>query len=134
MNKWLMALVLGLVVAATACERHNEERNLPKVDSAVQVNEGDKSGSERDEFVREAQREIDELAAKMAGIRNRTLAATGQAKETFEQQLAELEQEQKIVEAKLASLKSAIGDKWKELKADVTAAIGKFKQSLKNAL
>jgi cation transport regulator ChaC len=132
-NLWL-ALVMGLMLSFTACEKKKEEGILPKVDSASQIETGKPSSIERDAFIRQVQQEIDKQAAELADIRNKAAVATGQAKDKLEQQLKKLEQEKKIVDEKLAGLKASVGEKWKELKADVVSAIDKFRQSVKSAM
>jgi predicted nucleic acid-binding Zn-ribbon protein len=133
MNKLLPVLLLGLMVATTACEK-KEERILPKVGSADQAQASEQTASERVVFIRQAQEEIDELGIKLADIRKKAVSATGKAKEKLDRQLVALEQEMKNVEEKLARLKSEVGEKWKDLKAGVTAAIGQLKKSLQDAI
>lgn len=133
MNKLLPVLLLGLMLAAAACEK-KEERILPKVGSTDQTDAIEKSSSERVAFVQQAQKEIDEVGDKLADIRKKEVAATGTAKDKLDQQVLALEQEQKNVAEKLANLKSEVGEKWKDLKAGVTAAIEQLKKSVQNAI
>jgi len=134
MNKLLPALLLGLMLATTsACEK-KEERILPKVGATDQTDATEKSSSDREAFIQQAQKEIDELGDKLANIRKKALAATGTAKDKLDQQVLALEQEQKNVAEKLANLKSEVGEKWRDLKAGVTAAIEQLKKSVQNAI
>lgn len=133
MNKFLLVLLPLLIFGAVACEK-KEERILPKVGSAEKSEAGEKSGMEREAFIRQAQEEFDELGVKLAELREKALNATGSSREKLNQQLIALEEEQKHVAEKLVNLKSAIGEKWKELKSDFTTSIEKFKQSVKNAV
>jgi predicted nucleic acid-binding Zn-ribbon protein len=133
MNKFFLAVFLGAMLCASACEK-KEEKILPKVGSTDQVDASGKSRMERDEFIKQAQKEVDELGVKLADIRKKAVKATGNAKEKLDKQVLALELEQKSVEEKLATLKSEMGEKWKELKADVTSSIEQFKQSVKNAI
>lgn len=129
----LLPLLLGLILTTSACDKR-DERILPKLGSAGQVDVKEKAAMEREEFIRQAQQEVDALRVKLSDIKARAIAAKGQAKEKLEQQVLSLEQEQKVVEEKLANMKTEIGEKWKELKTGVSAAIEQFKQSLKNAI
>jgi predicted nucleic acid-binding Zn-ribbon protein len=129
----LLPFLLGLILTISACDKR-DERILPKLGSADQVDVKGKSALEREEFIRQAQQEVDELRVKLSDIKARAIAATGQAKAKLDQQVLALEQEQRVVEEKLANLKTEIGEKWKELKTGVTAAIEQFKQSLKNSI
>jgi len=133
MNKFLPVLLLGLMLATSACEK-KEERILPKVGSTEQADAVEKSGSDRAAFIQQAQKELDELGIKLGDIRKKAVAATGTAKDKLDQQLLALEQERRNVEEKLANLKSEVGEKWKDLKAGVTAAIEQLKQSVQNAI
>ena len=133
MNKLLPVLLLGLMLAVSACEK-KEERILPKVGATDQTDASEKSSSDREAFIQQAQKEIDELADKLADIRKKAVAATGTAKDKLDQQVLALEQEQKNVAEKLANLKSEVGEKWKDLKAGVTVAIEQFKKSVQNAI
>lgn len=133
MNKLLLVLMLGGVLAGSGCEKR-EERILPKVDSANKIEAGEQSRIEREEFIRQAQKEIDDLGVKLDDIRKKTVEATGAVKNKFDQKIVALEQEQKNVEEKLANLKAEAGEKWKELKAVVTAAIEKLRQSVQDAM
>ncbi len=130
----LMLLTFAMLVTASACERQKEERGLPRVDFAAQADQGNQRDWERDRFASEVQREVDELAARIEELRGKALSATGKAREKIEQQIAALEQEQNDLEEKLTAMKAAMGDKWKEFKEDIAAAISKFRQSVKNAM
>ncbi len=137
-NKLLFTIFLGVLLCASACDRKGE-RALPEIVSANtqsittagQVAGRQEAGSERDEFVNKAQRDIDALNLKLAEVKKRAERATGKAKTQLDRQIVVLEREMKNGEAKLAELKSAIGEKWKELQAGVTAAIEQLKQSIK---
>jgi len=133
MNKFLSVLLLGMLLSTSACEK-KEERILPKVESATQTSAAEQARIEREAFISKAQNEVDELGVKLAEIRKKAVDASGNAKEKLNQQILGLEQEKKGVEEKLTEMKSAVGEKWKEFQAGVTAAIEQFKQSVKNAI
>jgi len=134
MNQLLLVpLLSGLLLTISACDK-KDEGILPKLNSVDRVDVKEKSALEREEFIRQAQQEIDEMHIKLSYIRARAVAATGQAKEKLDRQVLLLEQEQKVVEEKLSNMKAEIGEKWKDLKTGVTAAIEQFKQSLKNSI
>ena len=132
MHKLLPVLLLGMMVALGACEK-KEERILPKTGSAEQVDAEQQSRLDREAFISQAQNEIDELDIKLTDIRKKAMDATGKAKEKLTQRISALEQERKNVEEKLAGLRMEMGEKWKDLKAGVSAAIEQFRQSVKNA-
>ena len=107
---------------------------MPKVDSAARSEAATKLKAERDEFLRQAQKEFDELDIKLADLRKKAASATGSARDKLNQQLLVLEEEHKNVAEKLANLQAAIGEKWQELKSDFTIAIDRFRKSVKNAI
>lgn len=133
MNKLLLALMLGVMLAGSGCEK-KEERILPKAGTSDQVDAGEKSRIEREEFVRQARKEIDDLSAKLDEIRKKAVDATGSAKQKLDQQIVLLEKERKDVEGQLAELKAEVGEQWKDLKAGVTAAIEKLRRSVQEAI
>lgn len=138
MNKLLAVLVFGLALAGSACEK-KEERILPKVGLSGKVDAGQVAGAEqyrieREAFVSQAQKELDELVAKLADVRKKAVNASGKAKEKLNRQVLALEQEQKNVEEKLANLKSALDEKWTDLKSGVTNAIEQFKQAIQKEI
>jgi hypothetical protein len=129
MNNLLLVMLLGMLLFTSACER-KEERILPKVDSIEQVDATEQSRLEREAFLKSARIEIDAIKIKMDELRKNAVIATGKAKDKLDQQILALEQEQKLVDQKLAEIESAIGETWKELKSGVTEEIEKFKQFL----
>jgi len=132
-NKFQLVLLSIFLLAGAACEK-KEERILPKVDSAARSEAATKLKAERDEFLRQAQKEFDELDIKLADLRKKAASATGSARDKLNQQLLVLEEEHKNVAEKLANLQAAIGEKWQELKSDFTIAIDRFRKSVKNAI
>lgn len=79
MNKLFLVIQLGLMLATQACEK-KEERILPKVGSMARIDAGEQSGSEREKFIRQTQREMDELAIKLLDIRQKAQGVTGRAR------------------------------------------------------
>ena len=139
MNRFLVVLLaalLGLVLAVSACQK-KEEKAPPKVSSEDVKNEAKEAvgaaaeyaKQERDEFVNKAQKDMDAINLKMEELKKKAQDATGEAKAKIEQQIERLEPERQVAEEKLAALKSATGEAWKDLKADVEAAIDRLKQS-----
>ena len=133
MNKLLPVLMLGMLLSISACEK-KEERILPKVETTTQNNVTDQARVEREAFISKVQNEFDELGIKLTEIRKKAVDASGNAKEKLNRQVLALDQEQKSAEEKLANMKSAIGESWKEFKDGVTTSIEKFKQSVKSAM
>lgn len=137
MKRLLLPVLLGLAFTVSAAEKR-EEGVPPKTGSAdVRKETGEavdamtaKARQERDEFVAKAQKEMAELNKKMAELRKKAKKLSGEAKARLDQQIRNLEPELKAAEQKLADLKSATGEKWEELKAGVSGAIDRLKQSV----
>ncbi len=137
MKRLLLPVLLGLAFTVSAAEKR-EEGVPPKTGSAdVRKETGEaidamtaKARQERDEFVGKAQKEMAELNKKMAELRKKAKKLSGEAKARLDQQIRNLEPELKAAEQKLADLKSATGEKWEELKAGVSGAIDRLKQSV----
>lgn len=135
MHRLLLSVLLGLMLFSSACE-NKEERMLPGTEAIAPVYKSDTrqmATSEQNEFVDKMQQQIDELSLKLADLKKKAVSESGKAREKLDRQISALEREQKNIEAKLADLKSAIGEKWKELKSGVTDAIESLKKSVKNA-
>ena len=139
MNRFLLVLLaalLGLVLAISACEK-KEEKAPPKVSSEDVKKEAKEAvgaaveyvNQERDEFVNKAQKDMDAINVRIEELKKKAQDATGEAKVKLEQQIESLEQRRQAAEEKLDALKSATGEAWKDLKADVEAAIHHLKQS-----
>ena len=86
----------------------------------------------RDEFVAKAQQEMDELNAAYRD-QGQSTDLTGEAKAKVDQQIQNLEQEQKSAAQKLGELKSATGEKWNELKTGTSEAMDRFKQAVQKS-
>jgi hypothetical protein len=132
----LSAVMIGLTFILSACEK-GEEKTPPKVSSQDVKKEAQEAAGtaaqyakqERDEFVKNAQKELDALGARVDEFKKQAQEATGDAKTKLDQQLKNLQEEQQVAEKKLADLKAASGNAWEDMKAGVEAAINHLKQS-----
>jgi Skp family chaperone for outer membrane proteins len=137
MKRLLLPVLLGLAFTVSAAEK-KAEGAPPKSGSAdVRKETGEavdamaaKARQERDEFVGKAQKEMAELNKKMAELNKKAKKLSGEGKAKLDRQIQNLEPELKAAEQKLADLKSATGEKWEELKAGVSGAIDRLKQSM----
>lgn len=138
MKSLLLPVLLGLALSVSAAEKR-EEGTPPRTGSAdVRKETGEavdamtaKARQERDEFVGKAQKELAELNKKMAELKKKAKKLSGEGKDKLDRQIQDLEPELKAAEQKLADLKSTAGAKWEELKAGVSGAIDRLKQSMK---
>lgn len=137
MKRLLLPVMLGLVFTVSAAEKR-EEGAPPRTGSAdVRKETGEaidamtaKARQERDEFVGKAQKEMAELNKKMAALKKKAKKLSGEAKAGLDRQIQNLELELKVAEQKLADLKSATGEKWEELKTEVSAVIDRLKLAM----
>jgi Skp family chaperone for outer membrane proteins len=138
----LFSLVfLGLLVALTACKRL-DEAPLPKVGAgeakqepkAVVAGVAAAAKTERDDFVAAMDKELDELKAKIAELKAEATKASGKTKAALEQQIAALDEEAKSAEKKLADVKSATVEKWKDMQAGTKETLDHLKQSVQKVL
>ena len=138
-----LILLFCFAFALTACGKKEPSNlpNLPQLAPGEVKLEGkeivsslaEQSKRERDAFVSKTQKDMDQFTARVAALKKRALEATGESKSKLEQKIQKLEQEQKSAEGKLAELKSAIGEKWKELKAGVIEVMDRLNQSILKA-
>ena len=140
--KLLFSLVfVGLLAGLSACKKLDEVP-LPKAgtEEAKQQPQAVAGGvesatkKERDEFVAAMEKDLGELKAKIADLKTEVTKASGKAKVALEQQVKALEEETKSAEQKLADIKSATVEKWKDLQAGMTAALDHLKQSVQKGL
>ena len=137
MKRLLLPVLLGLAFTVSAAEKREEGAPTKTGSADVRKETGeavdamtDKARQERDEFVGKAQKEMAELNKKMVELKKKAKKLSGEGKAKLDRQIQDLEPELKAAEQKLADLKSATGEKWEELKAGVSGAIGRLKQSM----
>lgn len=134
MKRLLLPVLLGLALNVSAAEK-KEGGVSPKTGSTdVRKEAGEavdaataKARQERDEFVGKAQKEMVELNKKMAELRKKAKKLGGEAKTKLDLQIRNLELDLKVAEQKVADLKSATGEKWEELKTEVSGVIDRLK-------
>lgn len=140
--KLLFSLVfLGLFVGLSACKKL-DEAPLPKLGSgevkqepqAVVAGGETAAKTDRDEFVGAMDKDLGELKAKIAVLKTDATKASGKAKVALEQKVNALEEETKSAEQKLAGVKSATVEKWKDLQAGTKATLDHLKQSVQKGL
>lgn len=98
------------------------------VDSAATYAE-----QERDKYVRQAQKEIDELRAEIDELGVKARAARNDVKTRLDADIKVLDKKWDATESKLGQVKSASAQAWKKLKSGTDNAIEDLKQSLARA-
>lgn len=136
MNRLTIAILLGTSLAAFGCSKE-EQANSSRV-SAEDVRKDTRQAvdttaqfieQEKDEFVRAAQRELEQLRDRLAMLKSQAQSATGEARDKLDAQAAQLEQQWQAAEAKLAELKAASAEEWRETKEVLAQQIDRLKQS-----
>ena len=90
-----LILLFGLLLALSACEKKKEELILPKVNTGEVQKEAkevvstlaDQAKRERDEFVSNAQKDMDQFATRMASLKKKAQEASGETKSKLDQQI-----------------------------------------------
>lgn len=139
-NNLALAFLTGSVLALSACGK-KEETPAPKVERMAMTNnllrvagtaERDMK-QERSEFVKKAQKDIDELDAKIMELKQKAESATGKAKRKMEYEIGKLQPLRKAAVEKLDELKVSTGEAWRNLKAGVESAIDRLRQAVMSA-
>lgn len=87
---------------------------------------------EKDQYIRDAQQELDRMKERVASLNSQAKAATGEAKAKLDAQVADLQAQWLVLDARLADLKRATAEKWQEAKASFNEQMREMKQSLDN--
>lgn len=87
----------------------------------------------REQFVAKADKDLLAAQSKIADLERKAAAASGEAKTKLDQQLVSLKQELKVASDKLAALKAASVEKWKEFEVDVSKAMERVRASITKA-
>jgi DNA anti-recombination protein RmuC len=137
MNRLTIAILLGTSLAAFGCSKE-EQASSTRV-SAEDVRKDTRQAvgtttqfieQEKDDFVRAAQHELDQLKDQLARLKSQAQSATGEARDKLDAQTAQLEPQLQAAEEKLAELKAASAEKWREAKEVLARQLDRLKQSL----
>jgi len=88
---------------------------------------------ERDKYIRQAQKEINELRADIDELGVKARAARNDVKARLDVDIKVLDRKWDATESKLGQVKSASARAWKQLKSGTDGAIADLKQSLAKA-
>lgn len=139
MNRLLTVVLLPVAFVMGACGKDEPpppaskapEVSIPAKDISSAV--AALPGGEQGEFVLKLQKDMDELTTSIKDLRTKADGMSGEAKQKLEEQIRKLEEDLQATQLKFAELKSAAGDKWKELQAGMNESIDRLKQSAKQA-
>lgn len=88
----------------------------------------------RDKFVATAEQDIAKGKTRVADLEKKTDALSTDAKVKVDQQLTTLRGDVKVAEAKLAEMKQAAANRWKEFEAGVSAATARLRKAVDVAI
>jgi hypothetical protein len=136
MNRLTIAILLGTSLAAFGCSKEEQASSSRVSAEAVRKDTRQAVGTatqfieqEKDEFVRAAQHEIDQLKDALARLKIQAKSATGEARDKLDAQAARIEPQLQAAEARLAELKAASAEKWRETKEVLARQLDQLKQS-----
>ena len=86
--------------------------------------------TQRDKFVATAEQNIAKGKTKVADLEKKTDVLTTETKLKADRQLTVLRSDVKVAEDKLAEMKQATANRWKEFEAGVSAAIGRLRKAV----
>ena len=89
--------------------------------------------TKRDAFVAAADKDIAKGKAAVASLEKKAGAAAADAKSKIDVDITALQSDVKSAEAKLAEMRHASADRWKEFEADVSAATARLRKSTEKA-
>ncbi len=93
-----------------------------------------KDSAQREAFLASADEEIAKAKADIAALQKRAGAASADAKAALDTQITALQPELKAAEAKLADLRRATVNRWKEFESAVSAATVRLRKSIDKAM
>ena len=89
-----------------------------------------KAAQTKDEYVKKAHAEIDELSGKIDALERKAKKKGSTAHEEMDKDIKDLKARRKTAKSDLAQLKSAGGKAWTDLKSGVDQAIADLKKGL----
>jgi hypothetical protein len=138
--KWIQGVVPGLmftiavcltneVGAANSSDPEKPPEGAPKSTDTMAEQARQNSAA----FAAKAQKAIDELKTKIATVKGKAQKIRGEARVKLDEQIKNLERDQKAAQRKLAKLRTVAGEEWQTLKTDVSTSIDHLRQSVEKA-
>lgn len=133
----IMPIILSSVtaVALAGCypqsERAAKAGNAPKPEAEAPTQDG--KGADRATAQQKLSKELDDLDAKIADLKERARQAGDRAKAEWEACLPRLETQRETAARKLKELKRASKDTWEQTRAKTEAAFAEVEKGFKEA-
>jgi hypothetical protein len=125
------------ILLIAACNRN--EGAIPKTTGnqqpapAVSDNSGAPSQTERDNYLKSAREELDQLHRKIDELSDKAKNSSADLKSKWEPKRAELQGDLEVAEKKLQDLKGASASAWTNLKQSLNESIEKLRSAIQNA-
>lgn len=93
-----------------------------------------KDNTKRDQFIATAEQDITKGKTQLAALEKKAGAAASEAKVRLDLEVTALQLDVKSAETKLAEMKQASANRWKEFEASVSAATARLRKSVASAM
>ena len=109
---------------ATEAKVANAKEQITKAAHAT----AEAASAKKDEYVKEMNKQLAVLDAKIADLTERSSKAAGEAKKDLEKKLEDAKAKHSTAAKKLEELKEASGEQWEKLKEGMSKAFGDLKK------
>jgi len=121
----ILSLAVSAALLPLGCEPNGTGKIKDAVDATVEA-----AKAKRDEYARDMSKQLDDLNAKYAALKDRADKATGAEKKDLEKKLEEAKVKRDAATQKLEELKQAGADRWEKVKDGVGSAFDDLKKVL----
>jgi DNA repair ATPase RecN len=124
----LIALAISAALLPLGCKP-----NSPEVDAKVREAKkatGEAATALRDEYAKDMHKQLEDLEAKTAELKDKAAKATGEAKKKLEKKLEDVKAKHGDVAKKLDELKNASAEEWQKLKSGLGTAFDDLKKMI----
>ena len=129
MKKMVSIMILGSVVAFSACKK-NEEPAAEMAPAEVQQQAVEGFPAVRDKFAQEFEAKLVQVAPRVEAVKQQAATAAADAKAMLEQEAAALATKVGAMQNDLAALKAAPEAGWAEVQVRLSSAMGEVEASL----
>ena len=137
MSRFLSSMTLALTISLAGFGQFTHADVTAKDVKHDTAQAGDSAAAyaeqERDKYIRQAQKEVNELRAGIDRLGAKAQAARDDVKARLDADIKVLDKKWDATEAKLGDVKAANARAWKRLKSGMDSAIEDLKQSLARA-
>jgi chromosome segregation ATPase len=128
---WTTGAVIVLAATGVSCDKIKPPQPELQKPPAASGQAGQQEG-ERNAFAQAAQKELDDLRAVIAEFKAKAAAANVETKARLGKEVEALETELRQTQQRLAELKSATVESWKQVKESFGSSLEKLKRGVDN--